>query len=253
MLDPMIFRLRHVLLAAGLVIASMSTASATPDILTVRDPRPVAKAIEELNNRYGWQITYEDLPYAQMSAMPDVTPAVEESAAGATRTLATSGSLTFALPSAHQAQPGMIEDLVKAYNASSSGNAFAVVHGAKLLHVVPQKVIGVSGEAARPVLDTAIKVEPKDRTALELIEEVCNKVSAAAHTNVVVGTVPTNMLINQHTSLGGSGAPARSILESLVLELGAPVSWQLFYDPEYKLYALNIDVASSADEAADEQ
>jgi hypothetical protein len=48
---------------------------------------------------------------------------------------------------------------------------------------------------AKPVLDTAITIEPKERTAYELIEEICKKISIATkNTNIVVGIVPTNML-----------------------------------------------------------
>jgi hypothetical protein len=245
MFDVVNFRVRHVLLTAGLAAALMSNASAASNTLTVRDPRPVAKAVEERGNRYGWQITYEDLPYAQLSGMPDVTPLVQENAApvaGASRTLASKGSLLFALPSAGQTQSSVIEKLVKTYNASSGGNAFAIVQGVRLLHVVPQKVTGLSGnEAVKPILDTVITVEPKARNALELLEDVCKKISANANTNVVVGTVPINRFVQTKTSIGGSGRTARSILEQLILESGAPLSWQLFYDPEYRSYALNID------------
>jgi hypothetical protein len=248
MFDVVNFHVRRVLLTVGLATALMNNASAAPKTLTVRDPRPVAKAVEELGNRYGWQITYEDLPYAQLSGMPDVSPLVLENAgpaAGASRTLASKGSLTFTLPSAGQDQASTVEGLVEGYNASGGGNVFAVVHGVRLLNVVPRKVTGLSG-TVKPVLDTVITVEPKDRTALQLLEEICKRISIGANTTVVVGTIPMNMFEGTKTSIGGSGKTARSILEQLILESGAPLSWQLFYDPEYKMYALNIHSVASA-------
>jgi hypothetical protein len=100
---------------------------------------------------------------------------------------------------------------------------------------------GSSGnlEPVKPVLDTVITIEPRERTADALIEEICNKILIS--TNTHVDGVPVAMNILQaKTSIGGSGKTARSILEQLILELGAPLSWQLFYGPDDKRYTLNI-------------
>jgi hypothetical protein len=73
MSNVVMFRARRLMIAIGLMAAFLGNASASPNTLTVRDPRPVAKAIEELDTRYGWQITYEDPPYIHDSDIPDVT------------------------------------------------------------------------------------------------------------------------------------------------------------------------------------
>ncbi|MGH6850112.1 MAG: hypothetical protein ACREDD_06660 [Methylocella sp.] len=242
MFDVVIFHARRVILTIGLVGILLSNASGAPNILTVRDPTPVAKAIVELDKRYGWQITYEDLPLSHSSDMPHVTPLVQENGSLARGAAVPEGSLSFALPSAGQDQASTVEGLVKTYNASGGGNEFAVVHGARLLHVVPRKVRGLAG-IVKPVLDTVITVEPKERTAMQLLDEICEKISIGANTDVFVGTVPINMLFNTKTSIGGSGKTARSMLEELILALGrpgAPVTWRLLYGSEYKSYAINI-------------
>ncbi|MGI8568807.1 MAG: hypothetical protein ACR2KT_06910 [Methylocella sp.] len=241
MFDVVIFRARHVILTIGLMGIFLTNASGAPNTLTVQDARPVAKAIEELDKRYGWQITYEDLPYSDMCEMVDVV-----TAPGAKPRLVPKWSLSFALPSTGQDQASAVEVLVNTYKANGHGNVFAVMHGVRLLHVVPRKVRGLSG-IVKPVLDTVITVEPKERTAEELLDEICKKISIGANTTVEVGMIQVNMFASTKTSIGSSGKTARSILEQLILELGAPLSWQLFYDPEYKMYALNIhSVASSS-------
>jgi hypothetical protein len=70
MFGVVIFRARHVILTIGLVGIFMSNATDAPNSVTVQDPRPVAKAIQELNKRYQWQITYEDLPLTRRSDLP---------------------------------------------------------------------------------------------------------------------------------------------------------------------------------------
>src|SRR6266481_1560768 len=44
--------------------------------LSVQDPRPLAKAIETLESRNGWIITYEDPRYVNESEIADVTASV---------------------------------------------------------------------------------------------------------------------------------------------------------------------------------
>jgi len=245
MVSFVIFRACHVIITLGLIVTFLGNASASPpNSLTVRDPRPLAKAIQELEKRYGWQITYEDPPYSHDSDMPDVTPSVQVGsglAPGATGvTVPKAAILTFPLPAANQDELGTVNAVVKIYNESHRGFEFAVVQAGSLLHVVPRKATGLSGnfEPVKPVLDTVITIEPRERTSYALIKEICNKISVSTNTHVGIGYIPVNMLFNTKTSIGGSGKTARSILEQWILETGGGLSWLLLYEP--KEYALNI-------------
>jgi hypothetical protein len=256
MLRVVIFRARQVMLTVGLMVTFLGNATASPNTITVQGGRPVARAIQELEKRYGWRITYEDPPYSHYSDISVLTdirlPGVpvqslsqlQSLQGNKSRLVPKGGSLSFTLPSADPDELGAVEALVKSYNASRGGNVFAVVQEASLLHVVPRQMTGLSGnlEPMKPVLDTVITIEPKERTAFALIEEICKKISISTNTNVVVGIVPTNMLSQTKTSIGGSGKTARAILEQLIVEIGTrlSLSWQLFYGPDVKWYVLNI-------------
>jgi hypothetical protein len=77
-------------------------------------------------------------------------------------------------------------------------------------------VSGLSGnlEPAKPVLDTVITIEPKERTSYAPLEEVCNKIS---NVHVIFRTVPENMLDNKKTSIrriGKDGAIYFRTMES---------------------------------------
>ena len=263
MFSVVIFRVRRAMIAMGLMVTFVGNASASPNTLTVQDPRPVAKAILELENRYGWRITYEDPPFMHYSDFTDETdipwPGVPVQSMSQLQSLQRKsrphprdiapkgGSLTFTLPSADPDELGAVEALVKSYNASRGGNVFAVVRGAGLLHVVPRNVTGLSGnfEPVNPKLDTVITIEPMERTAEALIEEVLKKISIATNTHVVIGSNPANMLNLAKTSIGGSGKTARSILEQWIVESDEPVSWRLVYWPEFKWYVLHNMVIDS--------
>jgi hypothetical protein len=246
-----IFRALHVMLAMGLMAAFLGNASASPNTITVQRARPVAEAIEELERRYGWQITYEDPPYVYYGDITEVTginrrvPVQSQSELQAAqqpasqRTLVPKGgSLTFTLPSEDPDELGAVEALLKSYNESHRGFEFAVVQGAGLLHVVPRQARGLSGnlEPVKPVLDTLITIEPKERTSEAFIEEVLKKISIATNTHVAMGTISFNMLTRTKTSIGGSGRTAQSILEQWMLERRARLSWRLLYSPDDKVY-----------------
>jgi len=252
MFSVVICRARQVMLTMGLMAAFLGNASASPNSITVQSGRPVAEAIQVLEKRYGWRITYEDPPYSHYSdisvvtdlhlpATPVQNPSQLQALQGTSRLVPKSRSLTFTLPSANPDELGAVEALVKSYNASRGGNVFAVVRGTGLLHVVPRQKTGSSGnlEPVKPILDTVITIEPKERTADALIEEICKKSFISTNTHVGTGPVAMNFLQTK-TSIGGSGKTARSILEQLILEIGAPLSWRLFYGPDDKSYALNI-------------
>ena len=206
-------------------------------------------AIEELETRYGWQITYEDPPYHSNRDMPDVTPSVQEGssiAPGASHvTVPRAAVLSFPLPATDQDELSTVNSVLKSYSESHRGFEFAVVQGAGLLHVVPRQARGLSGnlEPVKPVLDTVITIEPKKRTSEALIDEVCKKVSIATNTNVGMGTIDPNLLHRTTTSVGGSGRTARSILERWILERYSGFSWRLLYEPD-KSYDLNISLVA---------
>jgi hypothetical protein len=244
MSSVVMFRARRVMITVGLMVTFLGNASASPDTLTVQDPRPVAKAIQELNKRYGWQITYEDPPYSRDSDMPDVTPLVQEGSNIAPGvTVPKAAILSFPLPATNQDELSTVEAVVKIYNESHRGFEFAVVQGDGLVHVVPRKARGLSGnlEPVKPVLDALITIEPKERTSGALLEEVVKKVSIATNSGVWLGTVSPNLLFLSKSSIGGSGKTARSILEQWILEVGVGLSWFLFYDLGEKGYLFNID------------
>jgi hypothetical protein len=258
----LIFRARRLMVAIGLMVTFLGNASASPNTVTVQSGRPVAEAILELENRYGWQITYEDPPYSHYSDLTDVrdtnwpgapveSPSrLQSLQQGNESTLVPKGgSLTFTLPSADPDELGAVEAVLKSYNESHRGFEFAVVQGAGLLHVVPRKATGLSGnlEPGKPVLDTVITIEPKERTSEAMIEEILKKISIATNTHVEMGTVPINLLRLTKTSIGGSGRTARAILEQWILQEDAGLSWLLLYEPDEKDYALNINQVAPVD------
>src|SRR5437016_12809496 len=95
-----------------LLLPSVFTLSATVHAefksMEVNDPRPVAKAVEQLEALYGFPVTYEDPPYVHGSELADVTDKLHRDRENLNRVVIPKGgplSWTYDLPSSG-AHPG---------------------------------------------------------------------------------------------------------------------------------------------------
>jgi len=208
--------------------------------IVVSDPRPVAAAIEEIEKLSGRPITYEDPPILNKDYM---MPMVE---GGDPRLLVPrGGSLRFTLPPDASAEQKVAaaQSMVGNYNASHGAATFSVSQDG-LTHVVPRQTRDGSDRLmpVTPVLDTRITVAAKPRSAMDLLNEICQAVSRVSGQPVGIGTVPTNAMYQQKIEIGANNEPARQVLEKLILASRLSLSWRLLYDPGLKTYYLNIPV-----------
>src|SRR4051812_5177666 len=129
--------------------------------LPVNDPRPVQKAMRELESRLGRVITYEDPPYEEVT---DVTAEVRRTGNARERVLVPrQGRLDITV----DVQPGSPASLKKAIEqvlsaSVKAGNAgeFRVAQEGDVLHVIPTSPDG----GAPPLLDTPIDLDGVERS-----------------------------------------------------------------------------------------
>lgn len=225
--------------------------------LSVSDPRPVAKAVELLEAKHGWVITYEDPPYAHDSDLVDVTESVRRDLfkyrpGTAPRVIGPKGGeLNFDYevggPAAQKpdAAAAVVQQLLSAYSAGNSGT-FRLERSGQFLHVIPATSKNVAGELApdESVLDAVITLPAEGRNGVRMVDDICEAVSKATGTRVVVGAMPTGLFIQYQGQQGAATQKARDVLvnelEGIKEKLGVRLSWQLLYDPGMKMYFLNI-------------
>jgi hypothetical protein len=143
------------------VFCTRVPAQATGQIdLTVDDPRPVAKVMEQLSARFGYVITYEDPRYAYVDDLRDVTSEVRKDLAkyapgGAPKVLVPAGgslSLRYAGPmqSDKPMDPiDVVRQVLDVQSSRSNGGTFTVERTGDVLHVVPTSVRDKNGEVVR--------------------------------------------------------------------------------------------------------
>lgn len=229
--------------------------------LWVDDPRPVARAVEELVQRYEYTITYEDPRYEYAGDIKDVTEEVRRDlhkfAAGkAPRVLVPFGgtlniSYSVSRLSERPENPSeLIDQVLSAYAEFAGERVFRLEQDDKFIHVIPNKIRNGSGEWVEQgsILDGRITISVKERSLEEMLQEICTAVSAEQRVRVAIGSAP-HLSWGADRAVGATGESARTVLLRTLNSSGRQVVWQIFYGPDIKAYFLNLRALPHRDES----
>jgi hypothetical protein len=229
--------------------------------LAVADARPVAKAIEMLENQYGWVITYEDPRYVHSSEVADVTQYVRRDLdtykpGEAPKVLSPKGGrLTFEfeiMPDTNlPSNPAtVLQELLNAQAASPNAGRFRLENAGRIMHIIPTAIKNSQGELApqESVLETTISLPAEEGTGWQRLQNICAAIREATKIPVTFGTIPHQLFLQHQVQQGATRQKARDILTALleIVGNGRNLSWQLFYDPGFKFYVLNIHLVSKS-------
>jgi hypothetical protein len=238
------------------------SASFTPDngsvLLKIDSGRPVDRAVDTLQTRYGYVITYEDPRYTNEDDLQDVAAKVRKDYSRYPPGLAPKlmvpkgGKLTLRLPASKDISPqdlaSILQQLARAQGTSSRGGHFRVAQVGDVFHLVPTEVRNRKGNWSHynSLLDTPISLPKQDRSESELYRAIADAVSAATHVRlwivvnggIVIGLVSPEL----HTSMGATLEPARNVLMRALQLHRSRRTWAVLYDPEEdnNMFALNV-------------
>ncbi|MBI1747001.1 MAG: hypothetical protein HYR55_10490 [Acidobacteria bacterium] len=220
--------------------------------LSVDDPRPVAKAIETLQAKYGVVITYEDPRYLHEGDIKDVTEQVRKDLARyekgkAPRVLIPKGGK---IDIAYSVSPttgkpenlaALLQMLLDAHAANDNPGVFRVEQSGEILHVVPAQAKNTEGQWVEQssILDARITLPEQERNLEETLQAITRAVGQATQADIGIAG-PPNLLIHSRTRLGATHERARDVLVRALENSPRKISWRLFYGPDLKHYALNI-------------
>jgi hypothetical protein len=228
--------------------------------LSISAPRPVAKAVEVLSDRHGLVITYEDPPYTFEGDLKDVTAIVSRSPVQPGQRVLGPRSGQLNLTYSVSPATGKLEDAdgllrrVLDTHLANGGSQFELIQQDDVFHVVPVMVKNSAGAwvATRPILDIPITVPVQPRSGAQMVDAICDALTASAKVRVVVGMAPDSALANDQVVDGGTNEPARDILSRSLKQLSKETGrrlgageerqyvWQLLLDPSPKTYFLNL-------------
>jgi hypothetical protein len=217
--------------------------------LSVNDPRPLAQLVSQLQEAYGFVVTYEDPPFASES---DVVP-VKNSRASYRELIPRGGAFAPAFaappPGATLAEnAAMVENIIGQYHATGYPGKFRVIVGKYALHVVPTAVTGRDGALTTmgSLLDTRVSIPAQEgRTLYDGLTAVFDAVGAATGQRISSATVPINLLKQSQMEAAFTRVPAREILEQAFHATGRQLSWRLLYSPGLQAYYFNSRIVNS--------
>lgn len=242
-----------VVFATGLAVRGRGAQGAGVEKLSVDDPRPLAEALKKLEDKYGWVITYEDPFYLHESEIVDVTESASRGRdnSGGRRLLIPKGgplSVEYDKPADGQrpADPSqLVQQLLDAHAVKGYAGRFRLESDGRAIHVIPTAYTDRAGELVQqePVLDAVITLPAGEHSGLQTVQAICDAVSQATGTQVVVATLPVNLFARHRDRQSRVNLKAREALESLLESVGdgqTNLSWRLLFDPDTKTYFLNI-------------
>jgi hypothetical protein len=166
--------------------------------VSVSDPRPVAKVVEELVSRYGYVITYEDPRLTFEGDWRDVTTQVRKDldryppGAAPKVIVPRGGTLNLTLPSSHsisaETMASLLKQVVRDQANTQQGGRFRIERDGEIFHVVPSEARDQTGNwsAQTPLLDVPISLPTQDRERMGTLQAVADALAAAVGVSVDV-------------------------------------------------------------------
>lgn len=217
--------------------------------ISVKDPRPVASAIMSLETRFSRIITYEDAPLVHPDDTLDVTESVRRDlhkyAPGkAPRVIVPRGGELNVEFSRSDAVEAVLSYVLSESRRLTSSATFRIEEISGIIHVIPDSIKGSTGETipVRSILDAPVQMSAQERTGMQMLEAWTKAVSISSKKRIIIGGVPLQTLLTYRDDEGLSSQSARDGLIEILTRAGKgkKLSWQLFYDPGQKIYAINI-------------
>lgn len=238
---------RHLLGALALSLAL----SGFGQTITVNEPRPLARASDELEHQYGILINYEDPPYVFSDDITDVTDSVAHRPIDHRIFVPKAGSLTLSTNLAptgtrltadldHQ----LVAKLLDAYHAAGNHGTFTFSETGDVFTIFPKQSRDRKGveQDIKPILSTPISIEPQNVTIVKALEILVAKINAAVgQREILLGLIPLDL--DQTTiGLSASNEPARNVLQQILTAANGKntLVWRLLYGPEVNRFVLSI-------------
>lgn len=214
--------------------------------------QPLLRALDALQEKYGWIVDYEDPQYPADADEATNAPSLPSRRHPNARNSRWEGfSVEFTVGPTPDSVPDEKSVLKTVVNAYNEGNAIAQFELRNLENGRQQEwrfdVIGISApdhqdetQSQQPVLDLPITLAKEPRTAEQTLALICQHVSKQSKIPVTVGTIDGTVGGLREVAIGGVEVPARTLLSRTLASMGGHPSWRLLYDSNSKSYELSV-------------
>jgi hypothetical protein len=215
-------------------------------------PRPLAQAVDALEDEYGWLgwlIDYEDSPYeSKYDLVDDTAPQwrmAHPDSKGVTRPSGGHFESWYSEVPGTRWSPEEIEKVlnkvVTDYNRSGNPGKFVVRREERNRYAIVGTAIRDNAgheKLVAAILDTPISLTREERRADLTFQLICERLSAKLGIKAAYGDGADNLAIQSKVTVGGENLPARTLLLQTVDHMNGIRIWRLFYDADSKQYFL---------------
>jgi len=216
--------------------------------ILANDSRPLAQALDALQQKYGWRINYEDPQY--VSKLDIAGSSGQHKSPDSNGEHRVPGGGTFTVEFAADAAPNTAPDeqktlaaIIDSYNRSSNPGRF------ELRKDRPEQIFDVVGTTAHDdqgrisrqqvVLDLPITLAAEERTFSDTVDLICQKIAEKGHVQISLGVHPLG-LDRMKVTVGGKELTARAYLFHTIEASGRRLCWHLLFDPDSGSFFLNL-------------
>ena len=209
--------------------------------IEANSPRPLAQALDALQQKYGWLTGYEDPRFISKS---DLT----EPASVGGQIFPSGGSFKAEFPSSISDEEKALQILVDAYNHSENPGRFELRKTKQgRLTLVGTQAKNAQGTLSqqKPPLDTPITLLTRERTATDTIELISKEITEQRGVKITLGVSPRAVVDHTKVKVGGAKVPARELLLQIISQLHGNFYWRLLFDPNSKAYFLDLHLVAA--------
>jgi hypothetical protein len=210
--------------------------------VVVEGPRPLAQALESLQQKYKWVVDYED---PQFLSKLDLTEAQ-----GPGKPMLPAGhQFKFDFPASGVDEGNVLQSLVDAYDASDNPGKFELRKGeSDQFYAVGTQARNLKGQLSpqHPLLDAPVTLVKRKRTVEETVKLICLRAGERQHIQVIIGILPRKFTQYAPVEVGGKQIPARTLLLQALAATNRRLYWRLLFDPNTKGYIFDVHALPSS-------
>ena len=215
--------------------------------------RPLLRALDALQEKYGWTVDYEDPRYpvdAAVATNPASLPRRHANAANFRREAFTVEFNSGSTPDSRPDENTVLTIVVDAYNDSNGAAQFELRKNPDKAQARRYAVVGIGigkaddkqGTSQQPILDLPLTLPIKRRSAEQTIDLICQLVSEHSKVPVTTSGIADSLRWLGEVTIGGVEVPAQNLLESTLQSTGnrPSLSWRLLYDASAQSYEFSL-------------
>jgi hypothetical protein len=204
--------------------------------VVANSPRPLAQALDALQEKYGWLAGYEDPRFISPS---DLT----EPASTGAQIFPSGGAFKAEIPASVSDEEKFLQILADAYNGSENPGRFVVrktKQGTFTLIGTQAKDAQGHLSPQKPMLDTPVTLLASQRTVTDTIDLISKKIAEQRSVKITLGVSPRAVVDHTKVKVGGTKVSARELLLQILSQLQGNFYWRLLFDPNSKGYVLDL-------------